>query len=617
MLIDFRNTNTVWASILVETLTRLGLTTAVLCPGSRSTPLTVAFAQHSKIEAIPILDERSAAFFALGVARKSGLPVALVCTSGTAGANFYPGIIEARESRVPLLILTADRPPELRDCHSGQTIDQVKLYGNYPNWQTELAVPSLEIGMLRYLRQTMIHAWERSRFPTPGPVHLNCPFRDPLAPIPDPAVTELQSQFQAEDFFAAITPASVHPLSPAPLDRIPYSDWQGCDRGLIIAGLAQPQNSKAYCHVIAQLSQSLNFPLLAEGLSPLRNYAHLNPYLISTYDLILRNRQLAQQLTPTLVIQIGELPTSKELRAWLNTYQPQRWIIDPCHHNLDALHGKTTHLRISIEEIGQWITTNAKKNMAVGAGLTDNVVDKTDNVTKPTLIKEQERTVSPQNPHYLKKWCDAETQVRAAVDQTMVEMPQLFEGKAAWLLSQSLPPGTPLFIANSMPVRDVEFFWSPGNTEIQPWFNRGANGIDGILSTALGIAHRNQSTVMLTGDLALLHDTNGFLLNQKLVGHLTIVLINNNGGGIFEMLPISDFEPPFEEFFATPQNINFAQLCLTYRVEHQLIQSWQQLQQLLNPLPSQGIRVLELPTNRQADTIWRKTYLGSFVVEEP
>ncbi|HAG84350.1 MAG TPA: 2-succinyl-5-enolpyruvyl-6-hydroxy-3-cyclohexene-1-carboxylic-acid synthase, partial [Cyanobacteria bacterium UBA12227] len=212
MPIDFRNTNTVWASILATTLQRLGLTTAVICPGSRSTPLTVAFAQQSQaisekpIDAIPILDERSAAFFALGIARKTKLPVVLICTSGTAGANFYPAVIEARESRVPLLILTADRPPELRDCHSGQTIDQVKLYGNYPNWQTELAVPSVEMGMLRYLRQTVIHAWERSLFPLPGPVHLNIPFRDPLAPITDPAVNSLKSQLQLQDFFPPIPP---------------------------------------------------------------------------------------------------------------------------------------------------------------------------------------------------------------------------------------------------------------------------------------------------------------------------------------------------------------------------------------------------------------------------
>jgi 2-succinyl-5-enolpyruvyl-6-hydroxy-3-cyclohexene-1-carboxylate synthase len=216
---------------------------------------------------------------------------------------------------------------------------------------------------------------------------------------------------------------------------------------------------------------------------------------------------------------------------------------------------------------------------------------------------------------YLQLWCSAEAKVRTAVDQTMATMADLFEGKAAWLLSQILPPETPLFIANSMPVRDVEFFWRPNNLGVRSHFNRGANGIDGTLSTALGIAHRQQSSVMLTGDLALLHDTNGFLIRNKFIGHLTIVLINNNGGGIFEMLPIAKFEPPFEEFFATPQDINFAQLCTTYGVEHELITSWQQLQQKLNPLPTKGIRVLELQTNRKLDAKWRQVNLRKFAAD--
>ncbi|MBD1808435.1 2-succinyl-5-enolpyruvyl-6-hydroxy-3-cyclohexene-1-carboxylic-acid synthase [Microcoleus sp. FACHB-SPT15] len=591
MPIDFRNTNTVWASILVETLQRLGLTTAVICPGSRSTPLTIAFAQHHQIEAIPVLDERSAAFFALGIARTTGCPVVLVCTSGTAGANFYPAVIEAKESRVPLLVLTADRPSELRDCHSGQTIDQLKLYGNYPNWQAELAVPSLEIGMLNYLRQTVIHAWERSLFPVPGAVHLNIPFRDPLDPLPQLDTDILKPQLQLEDFFAHI-PNSQFPIpnSPSP---IPYQEWQQCEQGIIIAGSAQPQHPREYCEAIANLSKALGWAVLAEGLSPVRNYADLNPYLISTYDLILRNRQLAQQLTPKMVIQLGELPTSKELRTWLDNSQPRRWIIDSSDHNLDPLHGKTIHLRMSVEQLGLWTDEEMGKQ-----GKRENIPG------------------SPsQNCSYLQRWCEAEAKVRAAVDQTMTTMTQLFEGKVAWLLSQILPPMTPLFIANSMPVRDVEFFWSPGNTGVRPFFNRGANGIDGTLSTALGVAHRNQSSVMLTGDLALLHDTNGFLLKNKFVGHLTIVLINNNGGGIFEMLPISKFDPPFEEFFATPQNINFAHLCVTYGVEHQLISSWEQLKQRLNPLPTQGIRILELQTDRKADARWRQEHLPKFAAD--
>ncbi|WP_041918572.1 2-succinyl-5-enolpyruvyl-6-hydroxy-3-cyclohexene-1-carboxylic-acid synthase [Gloeocapsa sp. PCC 7428] len=589
VVIDWRNTNSVWGSILAETFGRLGLKTAVICPGSRSTPLAIAFAQTHGVEAIPILDERSAAFFALGIARQTGHPVVLVCTSGTAAANFYPAIIEARESRVPLIVLTADRPPELRDCHSGQTIDQVKLYGTYASWYAELALPSLEIEMLAYLRQTLIYAWERSRYPVAGVVHLNIPFRDPLAPIPDTATEILRSQFNPQDFFNTIQlPINAscyngghlrNALAPHYPLPIPHpNEWKQGDRGIIIAGLAQPQQPREYCGAIAQLAKTLKFPVLAEALSPVRNYADLNPYLISTYDLIVRNPQLAQQLQPKIVIQIGELPTSKDLRQWLSVTQPQRWIVDPCDRNLDPLHGKTIHLRTTVEQLAQAIEPKA-----------------------PTA--------------YLQLWCDAEAKVRSECDRTMAEIDHLFEGKAAWLLSQVLPPKTPLFVANSMPVRDMEFFWKPSNSNIRPFFNRGANGIDGTLSTALGVAYRNQSSVLLTGDLALLHDTNGFLINNKFIGHLTIVLINNNGGGIFEMLPISKFEPPFEEFFATPQNIDFAQLCATYNVEHELIQSWEQLQQKLNPLPTTGIRVLELQTDRKADAKWRKDNLGKLATE--
>ena len=566
MQLTFNNLNQIWSYVFTETLKRLGLNCAVICPGSRSTPLTVAFVQQIPvIEVIPILDERSAAFFALGQAKATGKPVVLVCTSGTAGANFYPAVIEARESRVPLLILTTDRPAELRNCHSGQTIDQVKLYGNYPNWQTELATPSLDMGMLSYLRQTVIHAWECCQFPNSGAVHLNIPFRDPLAPIPDGTDFTLD----VEDFFGGIV------STPLPITnyQLPITNYQ---KGIIIAGVAQGQYPDQYCRAIANLCQTLQWPVLAEGLSPVRNYANLNPYLISTYDLILRNQQLAKELTPEIVIQIGEMPTSKELRNWLIITNPQRWLIDKCDQNLDPIHGKTTHLRISITELENLKFKNLEENK------------------------------------YLQKWCKVEKQVRKNIDDYFTNLNELIESKVPWLISQILPPETPIFIANSMPVRDVEFFWKPNNLRIKPYFNRGANGIDGTLSTALGIAHHQQSSVMLTGDLSLLHDTNGFLISNKFSGHLTIILINNNGGGIFEMLPISQFNPPFEEFFATPQNIDFSQLCATYNVEYHLISAWEELQNYLKQLPKTGIRVLEVRTNRKRDVIWRKENLVKF-----
>ncbi|MBD1849488.1 2-succinyl-5-enolpyruvyl-6-hydroxy-3-cyclohexene-1-carboxylic-acid synthase [Leptolyngbya sp. GB1-A1] len=581
MPINFSNTNSVWASVLVETLHCLGLQTAVICPGSRSAPLTVAFALHKAIEAIPVLDERSAAFFALGLAKQTGRAVALVCTSGTAGANFYPAVIEARESRVPLIILTSDRPPELRECNAGQTIDQQKLYGTYPNWYSELSIPGLELSLLAYLRQTIVYAWERAHQPVAGCVHLNLPFRDPLAPIPQAEAKALGDRFPT-DFFRGIAPA---PFVQFEAQFAVPSLWQQSDypeagtaphRGLIIAGVAQPGDRQTYCESIARLSQSLGVPVLAEGLSPVRNAADLNPNLITTYDLILRNSDWADKLQPDWVIRVGEMPTSKTLRQWLNS-DPllMQWIIDPDDRNLDPLHLRTVHLRLSIEQVAAQMTR---------------------------------RTGSPS--HYLKSWLEMETIARQKRDRTLAQTDFLFEGKVSWLLSQHLPPGTPLFIANSMPVRDIEWFWQPGNRQIQPCFNRGANGIDGTLSAAIGTAHRQPSSVLLTGDLALLHDTNGFLLRNKLQGHLTIVLINNNGGGIFEMLPIAQFEPPFEDFFATPQDIDFAQLCATYGVDYHRIRDWQGLIDRIQTLPQEGIRLLEVQTDRKRDTIYRRQILN-------
>ncbi|MBW4657297.1 MAG: 2-succinyl-5-enolpyruvyl-6-hydroxy-3-cyclohexene-1-carboxylic-acid synthase [Drouetiella hepatica Uher 2000/2452] len=573
MTLNFSNTNAIWASVLAETLYRLGLTTAIICPGSRSTPLAIAFAQHPQIEAIPILDERSAAFFALGRARQTHLPVVLVCTSGTAGANFYPAVIEARESRVPLLVLTGDRPPEMRDCNAGQTIDQQKLFGSYPNWYSELAVPSLDL--LPYLRQVLLQSWERALYPVAGAVHLNLPFRDPLAPKPQ-AQTQAFSDHFPTDFFEAI---EITPSFPTPHSFSIPPEWLQSDRGILIAGVAQPHSSQNYCAAIAHLCKTLGLPVLAEALSPLRNFADLNPYLISTYPLLLRDTELADKLASGWVIRVGEMPTSKELRQWLAKTQPRQWVVDGGDRNLDPLHGKTTHLRLSVEQLAMMIPLAHQPN-------------------------------AYRSNAYRSLWCEAEQQLREAIDRTLSETTDWFEGKAAWLMSQHLPPATPLFIANSMPIRDMECFWKPSNLQIQPFFNRGANGIDGTLSTALGVAHRQQnSSVLLTGDLALLHDTNGFLIRHKFVGHLTIVLINNNGGGIFESLPIAQFDPPleeFEEFFATPQAIDFAKLCATYNVEHEVMQSWQQFVQRLNPLPAQGVRVLEIRTDRKADAQWRR-----------
>lgn len=590
MTFDFRNTNTLWSSVLAATLARLGLATAIISPGSRSTPLTVALVSHPAIEAVPVLDERSAAFFALGVARRTGLPVVLVCTSGTAGANYYPAVIEARESRIPLLVLTADRPPELRDCASGQTIDQQRLFGSFPNWYAELAVPVAELAMLRYLRQTLIQAWGRSLHPFAGPVHLNCPFRDPLAPIVDDSVVYLKGALD-EHFLAAvgapeaaIAPAErIMPTTASTAVRL-LETWQRCDRGLIIAGPAQPVDPVAYCKSISALSYQLGWPVVADGLSPLRNAADLNPYLVSTYDLALGQIDgepsfAATALVPDQVIQVGPLPTSKRLREWLQLTQPRRWVIDPAGTNLDPLHGPAMAVPLPLEMLAMGLSSSS---------------------------------TSASSP-YLDQWLVLERRLRHHLDTALHQLEVIFEGKVPWLLARCLPTGTPVAIANSMPIRDVEWFWLPGDRGLRPYCNRGANGIDGTLSTALGIAHGGPPAVLLTGDLALLHDTNGWLSVPRLRGHLTVVVINNRGGGIFDRLPIAAVPAPgegwFEDFFTTPQTVDLNHLCAAYGVNYERVETWAQLEASLSNLSNRGVRLLEVKCDRKQSHALRQQLL--------
>ncbi|WOD38737.1 2-succinyl-5-enolpyruvyl-6-hydroxy-3-cyclohexene-1-carboxylic-acid synthase [Nodosilinea sp. E11] len=579
MTFDFRNTNTLWASVLATTLARLGLKTAVISPGSRSTPLTVALVMQPEIEAVPVLDERSAAFFALGIARRTGQPVALVCTSGTAGANYYPAVIEARESRLPLLVLTADRPPELRDCASGQTIDQQRLFGTFPTWYAELALPVAETEMLRYLRQTLVQAWGRSLYPVAGPVHLNCPFRDPLAPVAEAsAISLLSLEDKLNDDFLAAMPVPVPRAVPG-VTWPEFETWQGCDRGLIIAGPAQPVDPLAYCKAVAALAATLGWPVLAEGLSPLRNGAALNPWLVTTYDLALGQPTWAADLVPDQVIQLGALPTSKRLRAWLQSTQPRRWVVDAAGTNLDPLHGPTTVVPLTLEALTR------------------------------ALPPAESMLATP----YREQWLTLEATLRAHLDTTLAAVAYPFEGKVPWLLARCLPSDTPLMIANSMPIRDVEWFWPPGDRGIRPYCNRGANGIDGTLSTALGMAHGGPPTVLLTGDLALLHDTNGWLSVPRLRGHLTVVVVNNRGGGIFERLPIATLDTPeatwFEEFFATPQTVDLNRLCAAYGVSYERVETWAQLESSVSSLPERGVRLLEVRCDRKQSHRIRQTLL--------
>ncbi len=569
--LDTRNVNALWAGVMVETLVRCGVRHVVISPGSRSTPLTFAFARHEEIEAVPVLDERSAAFLALGMAKRTGVPVVLLCTSGTAGANYFPAVIEARESAVPLLVLTADRPPEMRACASGQTIDQQKLFGDYVRFFHELTVPEATEPRLRYLRQTTANAITRTLQPHGGPVHLNVPFRDPLPPIDDGGATaQAVAGIDWKEFFAHLgAPRSVLRVGEAP--RFPVDV-----HGVIVVGPTQPAEVDRYVVLVGELAKRLGWPVLSDGLSPLRSNVSAVPYQVSCYDAILRNSALAERLKPERVLCLGDWPTSKVLRGWIEASGARIWQLTDRADNRDALHGRTEALGISLAAFVESLPPASEPN------------------------------------GYERMWARYEQAARTTFDAWLAAETAMFEPKAAWLLAQHLPEGTPGFVASSMPVRDVEYVWPVNDRRVQLYVNRGANGIDGTLSTALGIAHsEGQAAFLLTGDLALLHDTNGFLHRPKLRGSLTIVLINNRGGGIFGHLPVAQFEPPFEEYFATPQEVDFAQLAAAYGVEHVLVKDWAHFAELVSMPPVFGIRILEVKTDRKRDAEQRKRWFAA------
>jgi 2-succinyl-5-enolpyruvyl-6-hydroxy-3-cyclohexene-1-carboxylate synthase len=523
----------------------------------------MAFARHGKLESIPVLDERSAAFFALGLAKRHQRPTVLICTSGTAGANYFPAVIEAQESGVALLVLTADRPPEMRECASGQTIDQQKLFGSHVNWYHEFAVPEASIDLLRYLRQTLVQAFTRTSLPLAGPVHLNLPFRDPLPPIEDGKAAAVAAQFPS-DFFDHLTPLAA-PMAPGVIWQRPITT-----RGVIIAGASAGTDPLKYASAVFTLARTLGWPILADALSPLRNYAQGDDQVVTTYDTVLRNAEVGRALVPRYVLCLGGWPISKVLRNWLEQSQAEILLVAPSPANRDALHGKTRQLVAPVELVA---------------------------------AARQEKF----DASYRELWHEADRAARGNLEAALNRADAAhFEGQIVWRLAQSLPRETPIFIANSMPVRDAEYFWSASNRALAPFFNRGANGIDGTLSTALGLAHGGRPTVLLTGDLALLHDTNGLLHRPQFRGSLTIVLINNGGGGIFEHLPVAQFDPPFEKFFATPQEVDFAKLCEAYGVAYQLVRDAADFTALISTLPAQGIRVLEFKTDRKRDAAFRK-----------
>jgi 2-succinyl-5-enolpyruvyl-6-hydroxy-3-cyclohexene-1-carboxylate synthase len=563
MTLDFRNTNALWSSVAAETLWRAGVRHAVISPGSRNTPLTMALVAHVGIATTPVLDERSAAFFALGIAKRTGVPVVLLCTSGSAGAHYLPAIIEAKECGTPLIAITADRPPELRDCASGQTIDQQKLFGGFVTFYHELAVPEPRVELLSYLRQTLRQAVARAV--AGGPVHLNAPFRDPLPPIEDDTAKGVAGAVDWEVFFElpAGAMAEMSPKLGLPAEFI-------TKRGVIVAGAGFDQGECALAH-----GAGYGWPVLADAISGARLRVSNRATLIAGYDAILRDEGAAEKLRPEVVVIFGEVPTSKVLRAWLARLDAPTVQFCRRTDNRDGMHGRTRQICAQPEEL------DLAPIVLNGAG-----------------------------PEWEGAWARAEAAAQAVLATASV-VPG-FEGAFTRAIADTMGREHTLCVASSMPVRDLEYFAPVRTDGPRVIANRGANGIDGTLSTALGVAHGGGPVVLLTGDLALLHDTNGFLIAAKLNGSLTVLVINNDGGGIFGHLPVAQFDPPFEEYWATPQRVDFARLCSAYGVAHRVVVTPAELREGLRAQVGEpGVRVIEVRTDRTQDVATRKRIFAS------
>jgi 2-succinyl-5-enolpyruvyl-6-hydroxy-3-cyclohexene-1-carboxylate synthase len=536
--VDPTNRNTALASAMVEELARCGVRNAALAPGSRSTPLALALWRHPAIEVAVIVDERSAGFFALGAAQASRRPTAVLCTSGTAAANLHPAVCEADEAGVPLIALTADRPPELRGIGAGQTIDQLKLYGSAVRWFCEVGTHDAdEAGLLHY-RYVACRAYAAARGdPRPGPVHLNLAWRDPLGPEPRAddvtATSELALEGRGERPLTAVT-IGPRVADDALLDEI-AERIAASTRGLIVAGrqldpdLAEP---------VAELARRSGYPILAEPTSQLRLGPHERGTVVWTYDAIARSRPSG--LDPDFVVRFGDLPTSKALRTWLAS--------------VPGLH------QAVVDAAGDW---NEPSRQA------------------ETLIRAEARSVAAGlaerlgegagDAQWTAAWIDADARVAAVVEEELGLLDEPTEPGTHAVLGRLYRDGDLVYVASSMPIRDTEAFVRPCGTAVRFLCNRGANGIDGLLSSGIGAAAATgRPTWIVTGDLGLYHDMNGLSALREISSSVRIVVLNNDGGGIFEFLPQAEQveRDEFEAILGTPLGIEPAAVAGLHGLPH-------------------------------------------------
>jgi len=555
-----------------DELARCGIADACTSPGSRSAPLVLALVREERIRCWSHIDERCAAFFALGLAKAGGRPVAIACTSGTAAANFAPAVIEAHEARVPLIVLTADRPPELRDVGAGQTIDQLRLYGSAAKWFFEVGTHEASEDRLRWIRQLACRAVWTARDDRPGPVHLNFPLREPLVvgePLPADPTGRPGGEPWVRRRAAGRLPEHLEPIL-----RLADSP-----RGVVVAG--RHERDPEIGVAAATFAARSGWPLIADPLSGART----PPAAIAHYDALLRDPAWAAAHAPDAVLRVGDLPTSKPLRTWLADQRGAEQIA------LDAEHA--------------WQDPSASVSRIVACG------------PGAALLAAAEQLGGALDEGWLEGWRTADAAAARAIDATLGE--ELSEPRVAAELGARLPEKATLFLASSMPVRDAETFFPARRDPPRALSNRGANGIDGTVSSAFGAAAADprRPTVLLIGDVALAYDLGGLLAHGRLGLDLTIVLLNNDGGGIFNFLPVAAQADAFEEHVATPHGLDFSRAAELHGCGYEHPRTLAGFREALDgALLTEGTTLIEVRTSREENValhrrVWAAVAAGS------
>ena len=569
-----------YIAALVDEFYQLGVRHAVFSPGSRSTTMAMLFKEHEGFETYMNIDERSASFMALGIAKAHKEPTVLVCTSGSAVAHYLPAILEAQYTGIPLVVLSADRPHTLLHVGAPQTVDQHKIFGTAVNYFEELAVPQ-ESHYYTYPRQVARKAYMKAMDTKKGPVHINVPLFEPLVP-------ELsRNHFEAgRSSFKVVKPN--------------YSSVFGCDnrnnlthinnaidiahgndgtneindllkryeRILILAG---PQIDIDEAETIRSFGEALQAPILADPLSNVRGCS-TSKVVISTYDALLAGQALWHELKPDCVIQFGQIVVSKRVQQMIASWTDVEYIeVNPTMDSMNPTGKTTMHMQASID-----VFTNLYG-------------------------------VKNDSPAYLGKWQHLETAGKQKLG-TAIEEPSCFEGRTIRELQQHISDNAQVLIANSMSIRDFDYFWFSGESKAVLYGNRGVNGIDGTISTALGLAVNGRPTYLVTGDLSLFHDLNGLAVAKTHNLNLTIILHNNDGGGIFEYLPQKGTKH-FDYLFSTSQGLDYSGAAKLYGCDYTKISSPDELSSVLaNVSQETGVHIIEIPTNREYSRELHKKY---------